>query len=269
MSASDGGRCLPTIPESCPPGTMAFVGESHCQPVGWNACPPGFEAEPSGWGCIDVQPEAACPAGRMPVLGQRECRPAGWSECPAGFEPDPSGWGCRPVLPDLPCTGATLERLGDRECRALGECAAAFPPLDATQFVDAGLAASQVDDTHFQTISAALVAAPAGAVIAVESGIYSERLEITKPVTVVGRCAQRVVVDGSQVGKSGILNKGVQRVTVRGLTLANHTFGVSLSQGATLSLTESVLTRNLSEGIWVSGAGTAATLSSVAVRDTL
>ncbi|HEY3450347.1 MAG TPA: hypothetical protein VGK67_28595 [Myxococcales bacterium] len=255
-------------PATCPAGRR-LQRDLTCAEVGWTQCPQGFEPEPSGWGCLDVQPAEDCPAGTMPVLGERSCQPVGWTDCGAGFAPEPSGWGCHEVLPASACQGATLEVLGEPECQPLGDCGAPFPPAEATHFVDAAYADGQVDGTHFRTISESLVAAPAGAVIAVESGTYLERLAVTVPVTVVGRCAEKVIVDGSQVGKSGILNRGVVGVEVRGLTLRKHVFGVSVSVGGTLKLEESVLEANADCGVSVHDAPSAVTLSRVAIRGTV
>src|SRR2546423_3836813 len=103
----------------------------------------------------------------MPATGPRDCVPVGWNNCPAGFAPDPSGWGCTDISPAQPCSGATLETLGSTACQPLGDCAAPFPPANATIFVDDSYA--QVDSTHFRKIFDAVQSAPFGAVIAVEA----------------------------------------------------------------------------------------------------
>jgi hypothetical protein len=77
--------CLDVAPaEDCGPGTGAFLGSTTCKPIGWTACAPPFEADPSGWGCRPVV-AASCPAGTMSALGSSSCTPVG--DCSAHFPP--------------------------------------------------------------------------------------------------------------------------------------------------------------------------------------
>jgi hypothetical protein len=64
---------------------MPLLGQAACQPVGSTACPPGFEADPSGWGCRDVLPSAPCTGATIAVLGKTTCQPLG--DCAAAFPP--------------------------------------------------------------------------------------------------------------------------------------------------------------------------------------
>lgn len=228
-------------------------------------CAMGFEPDSSGLGCAEIAAEQ-CPSGAMPRLGVRDCAPVGWRSCPAGFEPDPSGWGCVDVSPAQSCSGATLELLGNPTCQPLGDCAAPFPPSDATLFVDDSYA--QVDSTHFRKVFDAVMAAPAGAVIAVEAGSYVENLDVNTTVRIVGRCAERVVITGPGDNRAGVLVGQGGDVEVRGVTLAGHQSGVYVHQGGQAIIRESALTANRWMGVYVLGAGSSATLSRTRVAGT-
>ncbi len=130
--ASDPGAAQPPAPARCADG------DPGC--IGWQTCPPGLEHDPSGAGCREILPEGECPAGTMPVLGERTCAPVGPQTCAAGFVKAASGWGCDAVLPAKACTGATRDELGNATCVPVGDCGAAFPPANATVFVDAAFA---------------------------------------------------------------------------------------------------------------------------------
>lgn len=78
-----------------------------------------------------------------------------------------------PATPAVACTGATRERLGDAACVPVGDCNAPFPPAGAL-LVDDDFTAAQIDATHFRSVGAALAAAPAGGVVAVDAGRYED-----------------------------------------------------------------------------------------------
>ena len=69
----------------CSAGTRAVLGNAHCQPVAAMSCGAGFAADPSGWGCRDVQPDAECDGASLETLGQTACVPMG--DCNAAFPP--------------------------------------------------------------------------------------------------------------------------------------------------------------------------------------
>lgn len=246
---------------------MASPTGPGCTPVGWTApCPLGFTKDPSGWGCLDVQPANDCDAGTMPVLGNTACQPVGWSEpCPQGFAAHPSGFGCRDLTPSAACAGATREALGQSACQSLADCTATFPPATATVFVDDSFTAGQLDSAHFRTVQAALDAAPADATIAVEAGTYAESLTATRDVTVVGRCAEQVAIVGSFAAPG--LSVSGRRVTVRGLTLRGHRPGAQVSSGGDLTLAQVLLTGNQRAGALATGSGTQLTVQGSAARD--
>ncbi|MDB5214726.1 MAG: hypothetical protein JWO86_2653 [Myxococcaceae bacterium] len=280
--SSDGGGATASPPSACAAGTVADASGAcvpatcteeqrvddtgACKTLGWQACPAGFTADPSGHGCRDVLPAADCAPGTMPVLGQTACQPVGPATCAAGFEKDPSGWGCRAILPTAACTGATKETLGSATCAPVGDCAAAFPPAGATLFVNAAFTAGQVDATHVRTIGAALAVAGANAVIAVEAGTYTESVAPTKSVRIVGRCPAQVTLasDGSNV--AGIIAGGAVAVTVEGMTVSGHLGAATVAGAATLTLRDAVLSANRADSVSVTGTGTHAVIERSVIR---
>ena len=192
-------------------------------------CADGFVADGSGNGCLDVSPANDCAAGTRAALGSTSCQPVAAITCPEGFVQDPSGWGCRDVSPDSACDTGTIEELGNSACAPIDDCNGAFPPVDATLFVDDDTAAP--DATHFKTMSLALAAAHAGDVIAVEAGTYGDALDLKFPVTIVGRCASQVVMKSAGTQAAGIQALNVKGVKVSGLTLQGYRGGVVEQNG--------------------------------------
>ncbi|MHB8875496.1 MAG: right-handed parallel beta-helix repeat-containing protein [Myxococcaceae bacterium] len=264
------GGCEDVLPGDCPAGLRPEVGSDVCRPVGWTDCGAGFARAASGWGCLDVQAEADCPDGTLPALGRTDCVPVGWTTCPAGFSLAGSPSGCEPVLPAVKCEGATREVIGSGTCQPIGDCAAAFPPAEATLFVDPTFA--QVDATHFRTVRDALVAAASGATIAVESGTYTENLSFTRPVTLVGRCPERVHLTPGDPLQAGLVADGVRDVRVSGFEVSGFLGGAVARTGGSLELTDVLLRNNAATGAAAIGVGPASQpsflkLTRSAVRD--
>lgn len=261
--ATDGGS-TPVVP-ACAEGTPGCLG--------WVDCPAGFAKDtsapdkPEAASCLDVQPEADCAPGTMPTLGAKECKPVGWTECPPGFARAASGWGCDEVLPPAPCTGATREDLGSATCAPVGDCNAPFPPPNATLFVNAAYTDAQLDAAHFRSIDAAVTASASGAVIAVEAGIYSEGIGPTHPVTVVGRCAQKVRLFGSALQFPGVFSRGVKGIAVSGVSLEGHFQGVRAEGGGTISVSDVVIESPRLSGMIAYQPGSMVTASRVVVRN--
>ena len=220
--------------------------------------PPANDAGPP------TDPSGACPAPGFRGALDAACVNGGWATCPEGSVARASGWGCEAVLPTKACTGATRDVLGSPTCAPVGDCAAAFPPPEATLFVDPKGAS---DATHFTTIGAALAAAPAGAVIAVEAGSYPESLVASKDVTIAGRCAAQVMIVGSSARVRGLRVEGAH-VVARGMTITKQFIGVSVGSNGDLTMTDSVVDDNEAQGIVVSEGAAKVTLERVVVRDT-
>jgi hypothetical protein len=198
-------------------------------------------------GCEIARPAGACPAGTREALGSEACTPVGVAACGPGFEAHPSGWGCLPVIAEVACTGATREILGQAGCAPIGDCDAAFPPAGATHTVDAALPDAAVDATHFNSLAAALAAAPPGSTIAVERGLYAESVDVTQDVAIVGRCAASVVIEGAE-GEPVVKVTGGE-VSLRGLTLAGGTRGLRAEGLARVKLADALLEDNRTSGI--------------------
>lgn len=266
---ADGQGCEPIpIETNCGAGEHVALDQGGCRPVGWQGCPAGFEADASGYGCAALQAES-CDPGSMPVIGATTCQAVGWTDCPAGFEADPSGWGCHEVLPAVACTGATLEVLGQPGCQPIGDCAAAFPPAGATLFVDDSFTPGELDATHFLTVSEAIAAAPAGAMVAVASGTYVEDLVFGADVTLIGRCAEQVILESPGAMEPGLGVSGAFDVEVRGLTIRGHRRGALVDGGATLTIAECVVEQNHEHGVLAGESGTLVEIVDSVVRDTL
>jgi hypothetical protein len=247
-------------------GGDAGCADEACAPeASVTTCAQGFAPLPDGVGCDAVVPASDCPAGTMAQIGSATCVPVGTTQCPAGFVPDPSGWGCADVLPAQACTGATMEVLGQASCQPVGDCSAPFPPAGATLFVGPSVTP---DATHFTTIGAAIAAASPGAVIAVDSGTYTESLSVTAPLSLVGRCAAMVTVQAPATDAAGLDVAGA-KATISGLTFQGHRPGVVVEKGAQATLSGLVVDGNRDVGLLVQDAATTATVSSSVVRGTL
>jgi hypothetical protein len=171
-----------------------------------------------------------CPAGSVAILGSPDCVPIGWSECPDGFVLDDGA--CTDVVTSEICTGARRAALGSSECVPIGDCAAPFPPLDAI-----------LVPVDHATIGEAIAAAPEGAVVAIDSGTYSEALVLDRPITLVGRCADLTVVEGGATVRASAAISGV---TLRG--------GSGVVGEAPLSLSDVVVEASETAGVQASGA---------------
>ncbi|MCW5832559.1 MAG: hypothetical protein KIS78_09135 [Labilithrix sp.] len=198
-------------------------------------------------GLRDRAPGRPRPAGTREALGSEACAPVGVASCADGFEAHPSGWGCRPVLPTAACAGATREVLGRSGCAPIGDCGAAFPPAGTTHTVDAALPDEAVDATHFKSLAAALAAAPSGATIAVERGRYAESVRLTKAVTIVGRCAASVVLEGS--AGAAVVTVSDRAASLRGVTLAGGSRGLRAEGTARVTLEDALFEDNAIAGI--------------------
>lgn len=233
-------------------------------------CADGFTVMEGGAGCAPILPAAACAPGTRASLGSDTCAPVGNAACAPGFVPHASGWGCDAVVAPARCTGATRERLGSTACAPISDCNAPFPPPGATLFVKAGYADGELDATHFRTIADALAAAPAGATIAVDTGAYGgATLEPKHDVTVVGRCAEQVVLTSADGKTSAFsMNESAHvNVTLKNMTLRGWHGAVGALSGH-LDLEGLLIEDSKLAGIVVGNASTTATITNVVVRGT-
>lgn len=198
-------------------------------------------------------PPSSCDPGTMPKLPEGTCAPVGTTACADGFDADPSGWGCRAILPTATCPVGKRASLGGATCVPVDDCADVFPPPGASATVTVGGATS---------LTAAIAAAPAGGVVAVESGDYEVDAIVKRDVVVVGRCASKVTIRAKEktaflVGEGAKLElrslaisapngdavyaitKG--QATLTRVIIADSKFGVTASREASVRVVSSVL----------------------------
>lgn len=92
--------------------------------------------------------------------------------------------------------------LGMATCQPIDDCAAPFPPKEATVAVRTGAMpyADRPDVTVVATFAEALAMAPSGGTIAIDQGNFDTPPELTKSVNVVGRCAEQASLVGPDFG---------------------------------------------------------------------
>ena len=233
-----------------------------------STCADGFQSLGDPGGCTPVLPASACAAGTAPVIGKTDCVATGPAQCPAGFVPNASGWGCDVVIPSSACTGATRDAVGSAACVPVGDCGAAFPPANATLFVDDSFTAGQLDATHFNTLTAALAAATSGAVIAVDSGTYGDvMMAPSVGVSVVGRCAEQVVFQASDNTKTAVTLSNDVPLAMSGITFRDYHAALGLLAG-NVTLDSIVVEGSHYTGIAIGNVKTTAALDNVVVRGT-
>jgi len=232
-------------------------------------CADGFVPLAGGAGCTPVLPPASCAPGTRAAIGSATCAPVGVTACAPGFVVAKSGWGCDPVLPPAACAigSGTREKLGSATCVAVSDCNAPFPPPGSTVFVNAAYADAQLDATHFRSIGAAVTAAPAGTIIAVDSGTYSEKVTLAKrAVSIIGRCTEKVVMQQVMgvIGSAIEANTGddfvVRNVSFRGY---NAALGIL---GGKARLDSLVVEDGLLAGVVAGNVGTQVQLTNVVIR---
>jgi hypothetical protein len=150
----------------------------------------------------------------MPSLETGACEPVGPTTCPAGFAAAESGWGCAAILPTAACTGATRAVLGKTACVPVDDCDAPFPPAGAILVHDSA------------ELAAELAKADPGVTVALEAGTYGT-ITTDQDVTLVGRCASKVIVKGP--GQRGVYIQQDRRITLRSMTITGFQAGIVAS----------------------------------------
>jgi hypothetical protein len=241
-----GPACAPVF-DDCPgPAEIAVLG-GGCRPVGVTQCATGFVSDSEG-GCDPVLPADPCPSGTMEVIGQTGCQPVGITQCAQGFLSDGQG-GCDAVLPADPCPSGTMEVLGETDCQPISDCGTTTwgnITTDATTvFVDASYSGGNSDGSQaapFLTVAEAFAAAGPGGQIAVAEGLYVERLNVSKPVHLVGRCADLVTIQGTtflgQDRPPVSINSAGSGTTVQGVTLTGDAVGLEILGAENISVIE-------------------------------
>lgn len=153
----------------------------------------------------------------------------GPTSCPDGFGRDAEGgMACVAIVPAAACTGATRAALGSDTCVPIGDCSAAFP---------AG--AKVVTDPAM--LGATIAAAAPGSTIALEAGTYPG-IVIAKDITLVGRCAERVIFSGTGTGRGISIN--ARHVVLRGLSVTNFQLGIAVPNPTSLDASQIYISKS-------------------------
>jgi len=251
----------------CPWGTELNI--TACLPI-FDDCPAPDEIPLLGGGCVGV--------------GVPRC--AEGPGCAADFEDDGVG-GCTPTLPAADCADGDMALLGSTACVAIRECGTG-PWGDivgdaSTIYVDAGYTGGGNDGSQtfpYQTLSDAVGAAVAGDHIALAEGDYAESVSIDVPLTIEGRCPDRVSLVGTLSAGNGIppvtLTPDATGTVLRGVRiygpgpglvlnetqdvvlqeveiLAPAGYGVAMQRGASVTLTRVKISGAGSYGVTLFG----------------
>lgn len=229
------------------------------------SCPSGF-APMDGVRCVPAVAAGPCAPGTAPFVGEDACAPVGPSACAPGFRASSTGFGCEDTPPTAPCGEFERETATSSACAPVGDCAAPFPPANATLFVDAAFADAQLDATHFRKLGEAVNAAKADAVIAVSPGVYQETVAPGVPLSIVGRCPAMVELRSPANDLPGVY-VARKAISVRGVTLRGYPVAAAYAQqGGNLTLEDSVVVGARGTGVLVDAAK--ATLRRVKIDDT-
>ncbi len=220
-----GANCLPIL-EDCGERKVPIPG-GGCKTIGVEMCPGGLRSSADNT-CIAIGPH---PDG---------C-PAGWTKNQKSF--------CEPILPSEACPPGSREVIGKSECQPLGACGDApygtIQPSAQTIYVNSANPPSDPDGSKekpFASISAAIQKAPVQGQIVVAAGEYHEALSIDKPLSIQGRCAEKVSILGATNETSPAVTIKAKGVLLKGVTIVSPNQGVLLEVGdATL---EDVLIKN-------------------------
>jgi hypothetical protein len=258
-------------PVTCATGSVAGP-DGACLAVGIQGCTALFvDADGLCRPSIDK-----CPAGTIPSFAEG-CVPVGIPGCAAGFlEADGL---CHPAMSKCPAGTFAVPQEGCVPVDGPDGCGAApwgdLADTAGTVYVDATAPAGGTGgkQSPVSTLAAALALAPPGGRVALAAGTYHEPLHLTQAVTLEGRCASLVRVDGVAPAASFdavVWVDGAAGVTLRGLTLGGKGKGVGLEADDAPGLTlDRVHVKGADKhGILLSGAASQATLTHVWVEGT-
>ena len=159
------------------------------------------------------------------------------TKCLSGWAVSKDGW-CEPILPTSSCSKGTMEVIGQPACQPIGDCGTGsygkIKTTAKTVYVDAAYKGSSSDGSlakPFAKISDALSAAPSGGHIAVAAGLYYDYLNITKPITIAGRCAKQVTIKNMGRNVLYTIKIRANNVSLSGLTVSGVNPGVTMDGG--------------------------------------
>jgi len=198
-----GPACVPIF-DDCQDDEVPMLG-GGCKRVGGKECLNGWGLMgPPDWTCKPIGPPTKCLAGWDKVAG---------------------GW-CEPILPKSLCPAGTMEKIGHAACQPVGDCGSStwgnLKTTANTIYVDQGHrgAGSKGTQTEpYKTITEALGQATAGAHVVVAAGTYKEQVSIQRKVTLEGRCAQQVTIDGGQQSPAVYIKDWASGAVLRGMTI--------------------------------------------------
>jgi hypothetical protein len=235
-----------------------------------DAGPPGALPTP---GLVDIPWLAA---GSPPLT------PSPARVCPAGFREIRTDTGVQLCDPwpeggPLDCPSGSAHFPGEAGCAAIGTACPAgeWPeglPTDRTiVYVRAGAVGGDGAVTSpYGAIMQAMTRAPAGAVIAVARGAYSEPVEVFAGMSVWGACPAETVLSTPYVAENetavGMFRGGsaeLRNVTVRG----GGALGVYVDGGSALRLVDVVVDGASGYGLYATSAGASLQLENVIVQD--
>jgi Right handed beta helix region len=284
-----GGGCKQVGVVTCD-GGLRGPEETSCTPVGVVECSGGLKS-PDETACTPVG-VVEC-SGGLKGPADATCTTVGPpTTCLTGWAKPSNGW-CEPTLPTAPCAAGTMEVIGSSTCQPMGDCGTGtygkIVTGAKTLFVDQAYTGGGADGTAtkpYTTLADALKAAPSGAQIAVAAGTYKEDLTVKQPLTIEGRCAQKVMITGQSASTAAVDLSA--KVTLRGLTISGPGEGIRVTgaealiehlavqqcggpgllahKGAKITLKYALLADNHSAGLDLRGS--AATLEHTVVRGT-
>src|SRR5438105_11612807 len=132
------------------------------------------------------------------------------------------------------------------------------------QLLPASAPADGSEARPFSTLQAALNAAPAGALLRIEAGVYREKLVITRPVVLLGRGAGRTRLVAVDAQSTALEGRGADHVQIFGLSIEGGT-NCAIFTGGAVKL-QRVELRGCSEAALV-GRGAQIELSTSTVSD--
>lgn len=207
-----------------------------------------------------------CAPGTAYLGTDRTCAPVGTTSIPEGFVAAPDGWGFVPIVPAEACQGDTRASLGSTACVPIDDCAAAFPPSNATVVVS-----TKGGTWSVPTVATIAEAVATGAkVIAIDSGTYAGGIAPTRSVSFVGRCTKETIIAAS----SGNDEHGIAaaaagaEVSVSSLTFQKFLrTGAGAVRGGTIKLAR---VRMIDNAVGVAAqAGSSATIEESVIESTV
>lgn len=207
-------------------GKTCASGEAGCTPRGRRCTAEEFKAK------------GGCPAGEMPGNGGGCVSVEATWTCPPGFRPDEAApknvAGLPPCVPDPADCGQ--DPFGGVQ------------PAANTRFVDlqAPAGGDGSREKPYNKLTAGVSATPAGGTLAVAAGTYKEGIILSKPMTVIGRCAAMVTFDSDMsAGVSTLASGGPGPRLVQGVTLTGTVKGANAISKVELRLRR----------VWLHGTG--------------